>query len=322
MGQEKNHVIEALIAATTAPGAIHKLQELGMTADAAAQIIAHTAQIPAFQQKFNALTNVQLRPMQSDKLVFLHLPKCGGTTLHHMLVGWYGTDAVHMERHNGLYFYSARNLASKNLFSGHYDFYATQLVPGRPKLITFLREPRSRLISLYHFHRAHRPDLPENQRQGLIKWATTYDINDYFANPQVRNHPALNNSITRYLSNQPQQGPVSANVTEGDESIEDLCKQALANLHHFDFIGLMEDYDASITKLCRILGRAKPDTIGHALNFETLGDTHSSLRQIEKQPVTEETHRLMDELVAQDEIVYNAAKALNTAPKNIKDTSS
>ncbi|MEM7318134.1 MAG: sulfotransferase family 2 domain-containing protein, partial [Pseudomonadota bacterium] len=104
-----------------------------------------------------AQTALRERPalgeLDEDRVVFLHIPKCGGTTLHHMLGEWYGTDKVHPERHNRLYQWSAANLTSSRVFSGHYDFYSTRLIPGNVRRISFLRDPIARLLSLYHFHR-------------------------------------------------------------------------------------------------------------------------------------------------------------------------
>ena len=238
--------------------------------------------------------------LEAERLVFLHIPKCGGTTLHNMLVDWYGARNMHPERHNGLYFYSARHLAAKTLFSGHYDYYATRLVPGTPKVITFLRDPRSRLVSLYNFHRSHRDDLIERFNLTLARWANMYDIDEYFADPKVRAHPAINNSIARHLSNQPQLGRASGNVQAGGTPVEVLRDQAIANLANFDFVGLMEDYDASIARLAALLDKPLPDTI----------DTDPNMKKIEKQRASEKTHALMDELVQEDEAVYGFARQL------------
>lgn len=314
MGREQDHVIEALLEATKAPGAVPKLAALGMSDEAARQIIRHLSQIPAFERGLSARMDVSyaetLLPLDIERLVLLHIPKCGGTTLHNMLVGWYGAAALHRERHNNLYFYSARDLASKRLFSGHYDYVSTRLVPGRKKLITFLRDPRSRLISLYNFHRSHRDDVIERHQLTLARWANMYDIDAYFADPKVRAHPAVNNSLARYLSDQPQLGRHAGDVTRSAVPVETLAAQAKANLAQFDFIGFMEEYDRSIAQLAGLLGYSLPDRIEQARKFEDLIATDPNMKRIEKQTATEETHRLIDDLVCHDEAVYDHARSL------------
>jgi hypothetical protein len=314
MNLENKKVVNALIKATSAPGAIAKLKALKMSPEAAADIIRHVSTIPAFTRNLGQGTGVngtrRLQPLNAERLVFLHLPKCGGTTLHNMLVDWYGPANMHPERFNGLYQSSVQDLASKTLFSGHYDYYSTQLVPGNPRLITFLRDPRSRLVSLYHFHRSHREDHIEKHGLKLARWANAYDIDEYFANPEVRAHPGINNTITRNLSSQPLVGPNSVDVNLNETPIEVLREQATANLARFDFVGFIEDYDASIARLTKILNRPIPKTIERARNFATLDETSPHMKKIDKQEPSAKTHALMSDLVHEDEIVYQFAKKL------------
>lgn len=315
MSREHDLIIASLVQSATAPGAAAKLKELNLTPAAVQQLIKHISQIPAFKrniaQRMDTDNRLEVLDLETERLVFLHIPKCGGTTLHNMLVNWYGSQKMHPERHNGLYFYSARDLASKTLFSGHYDYYATQLIPGSPRLITFLRDPRSRLISLYNFHRSHRTEVIERFNLTLAKWATENDIDAYFADERVRAHPAINNSIARHLSNQPQLGRASGDVTASDVPIETLRDQAIANLERFDFVGLMEDYDASIIRLTTLLGRKLPQQISRARDFETLIEHDPNMRKIDKQVPSDRTHALLDDLVREDEAVYTFAKTLH-----------
>lgn len=314
MSSEYDMVIASLMQSAHAPGAAEKLKQYNLPPGAAQDVIKHLSQIPAFKRNLAERMDMGEAPdvvgLNTERLVFLHIPKCGGTTLHNMLVDWYGQENMHQERHNGLYYYSARDLATKTLFSGHYDYYATQLVPGSPRLITFLRDPRSRLISLYHFHRSHREELIERYNLTLARWANENNIDDYFANEQVRAHPAINNSITRHLSNQPQLGRASGDIEAGGIPVEVLRDQAIANLANFDFVGMMEDYDTSITRLTTLLGKPAPEEIGRARNFETLIETDPNMKKIDKQTPTDKTHALLDDLVREDEAVYDFAKTL------------
>lgn len=260
----------------------------------------------------------RVRPLGEEKVVFLHLPKCGGTTLHALLEQWFGAGALHPERLNGLYFATAAQLAAKRVFSGHFDFYATQLVPGRRLLISFMRDPVERLISLYNFHRAHRPDVVERDRLLLAGLAGKYDIDAYFRAAEVRAHPAINNSIVRYLSDQPQI-PHLAPAAAAETSIEALCAQAVRNLDAFAFIGFMDDYDGSVGRLARRLGKPPVVRIERRQVLDDLMQTNPGMRLIERQRPNEETLAQMEDLVRWDRVVYAAARrkflpAEETAP--------
>lgn len=250
-----------------------------------------------------------LRPLDEERIVFLHIPKCGGTTLHDLLSTWFGASALHLERHNQLYFYAAGDLASKTLFSGHFDYYSTQLIPGRKTLVSFLRDPRQRLISLYHFHRAHRPEVIAKQNLQLAKWANELDIDAYFADPKIRAHPAINNAIARYMSNCPQLS-IAPTAAFAPVTVADLAQQAMANLANFTFIGFMDDYDASLARLADLLGKPRPEQVKKLQVLDDLMETNPGMHRIEKQQPSAETLNSLDDLVCHDYLVYREAHRL------------
>jgi hypothetical protein len=257
--------------------------------------------------RFHQRMTEGLRPLQ-DRVVNLHIPKCGGTTLHHLLTAWWSPEAVHRERFNGLYYYSAANLASKQVFSGHYDFYSIQLVPGRPRLISFLREPKQRLVSLYNFHRAHRPDAARQNR--MVQWAQEQDIDAYFANETVRSHAAIDNTFARYLSDVPQVPHRWIEQTAPlAPPVEVMAEQALANLQRFDFIGFLDRYDASIARLAALLGKPGPGEVPKHQVLDRLMDSNPGMRKIEKQEPSRQTLAEMEDLVRFDQQIYAAARS-------------
>lgn len=314
MSSDYDAVIASLMQSAEAPDAADKLRELQIDPETVQHLIKHLSQIPGVKPNPSPYLDVgpvhDVVDLDSERAVFMHIPRCGGSTLHNILVNWYGPVNLHSDRVNGLYYYSARNLASKKLFSGHYDYYATQLVPGNPRLMVFLRDPRDRLISLYHIHRAHREELIERRNLVLARWANQYDINEYFAHPEVRAHPAINNAITRHLSSQPQLGQALGNVDGAHLPIEVLRDQAIGNLANFDFIGLMQHYDISVARLAKLLGKQVPAKIAHERNFDTLIETDPNMKRIDRQIPNAKTHALLDELVCEDEIVYEFAVQL------------
>lgn len=251
-----------------------------------------------------------LQPCDTDRVVFLHVPKCGGTTLHGILSQWFGPQNMHPERFNELYSYTGAQLASSLVFSGHYDFYATGLIPGPKKLISFLRDPAERLVSLYNFHRAHTPEVIEQNNLLLPRWANTYDIDDYFAQPEIRSHPAVNNMIVRVFSNIPQTTPSILSPALREPTMDEMLEQALENLEKFTFIGFMDTYDADVNRLAGVL-ECDPltDTPKHQV-LDTLMETGGALRKIEKQRPSPECRDSMEEMIQYDRKFYARAREL------------
>src|SRR5690606_3005039 len=97
--------------------------------------------------------------MRKDKnLIFLHLPKNGGKTIHFVLnriyasdetfhVDWVGTKG-NLENFHQM----PESRRSKiKLLKGHFNFGEHRYLIGETEYITFLREPHERILSYYHY---------------------------------------------------------------------------------------------------------------------------------------------------------------------------
>lgn len=252
----------------------------------------------------------KLQPCNLERTVFLHVPKCGGTTLHHMLSQWFGPMNMHPERNNDIYRYSAANLASSRVFSGHFDFYATTLMPGPKKLISFLRDPAERLVSLYNFHRAHTRKIIERDNLLLPRWANKYDIDAYFAHPDIRAHSAVNNSMVRYFSDIPQVAPSMRSGELPNATLDEMLEQALANLEKFAFVGFMDRYDADVDRLADTLGRDRPAELRKHQVLDEMMQSNPNMRKIERQRPSSETRENIEGLIYYDRLFYARAREL------------
>jgi hypothetical protein len=253
----------------------------------------------------------KLRPADMDRVVFLHVPKCGGTSLHDILGDWYGPQNVHPERFNELYSYTGAQLATAQVFSGHYDYYATTLIPGSKKMISFLRDPSARLVSLYNFHRAHTPQIIARNNLLLPRWANELDIDDYFAEDKIRTHPAINNMIVRAFSNIPQTSPSIIGPKLTEVSLDVMLEQALENLEKFAFVGFMDTYDADVNRLAQVLGFPPLTDTPKQQVLDTLMDAgDNDMQKIQKQQPSAECRDRIEEIIQYDRIFYTRARAL------------
>jgi hypothetical protein len=82
------------------------------------------------------------------RIAFVHIPKAGGTSLISALLEYYPKHTRALYRHRGD---SLENLSNKQLIAGHfgYDFARTT----GAQLVTILRHPAERVISVYYYWR-------------------------------------------------------------------------------------------------------------------------------------------------------------------------
>ena len=142
----------------------------------------------------------QFHPLELDspRLVFVHIEKCAGTTLRMMLETQFSPSRICPERFDGLGNWTINELASYDLFAGHFNLSVTRSIPGRVRVITMLREPKARLISLFHFWKSHLPDAGRD-RHNLMALARDLDAEAFFSKPFVRSHPSIRDAMTSQL---------------------------------------------------------------------------------------------------------------------------
>ena len=250
------------------------------------------------------------KDLETPKLVFLHHPKTGGTTLHHMLLKAFDPKEVCPERFNGLRHWPAGELAGYRFFSGHFDLPSVRLIPGRKKIVTMIREPVARLISLYYFQRAHRTEAIERHRLKLARLANKYGMKDFFSDPEVRLHPGINNSLTRLLVDTLERDRWEHDARLDAPSSDQFTELALRELSSLDAFGLVERFDDSVKLICAATGLQVPAAIERRQVLDVIMVQEPGLKRIEKEPVTDEIRRLITELVQIDLSVYARARDL------------
>src|SRR5262249_22485998 len=236
--------------------------------------------------------------------------KTGGTTLHHILMRGFDEDEICPERFNGLQHYSAGDLARYRYFSGHFDLLSVSLIPGEKKIITMLREPISRLISLYYFQREHKAETIERNNLELARLANAYTMKEFFEAKEVRMHPGINNALTRTLvghfdSYRWEQG---ASSYSGD--MEHHAQAAIRELTKLDAFGLLDRYNESVELICDAVGLDVPQLIEKKQVLDVVMEEEPGLRKIEREPVTDEILHLIRGVVRTDLKVYFHAQRL------------
>jgi hypothetical protein len=253
------------------------------------------------------------------RLIFLHLPKTGGTSLHHQLGQAFGHQLICPERFSRLEILSDEELATYRFFSGHYHFDQIRLVPGARYVLTVLRDPIERVLSNYYFWRRHRPaiieafdlDGPRIARNGTL---LTFLESEH---PVVRE--SSDNQVARYLA-----GNVEVDSEGRFHLIEDgssrpitrseVLERALSNLSSIDTVGFVNDLEGVYATVASDWGWL-PIVPLPRLNTRTTVD--DNLEEVLEEETTPAIASVLHRFTELDRIVYDTALAGRSQPRSI-----
>ncbi|MBB6308355.1 sulfotransferase family 2 domain-containing protein [Xanthobacter tagetidis] len=251
-------------------------------------------------------------------VVFLHIPKCAGTSLHMALMAHFA-DTACPERHNGLANWPAGALGRCRFFSGHFDFPSLRLIPGhKVSVVTLLRRPAERLVSLYRFLRAHPPAAAAADGAGgrLAALARRLDPVAFFRHEALARHPAINNAIVRQLSGPlPQKrwdalDPAAAyGAAPADRAPEQALATAQINLMTMAAFGLVEHMDLSVARIFAALGLPAPGSIAHFQVTDRIAQEHPALEAVDPVPLGPALAEALAPHTTLDDRLYAAAAA-------------
>ena len=185
-----------------------------------------------------------MRFVSEPLLVFIHLPKTGGTTLESLLRHHYGESLGAVKTRSARDAEDFRRRLAATLaagpvraIKGHFTFGLSDLLPADARYVTILREPIERTLSHYHQNATHGgkwhsrllPPAPEGM--SLVEWIERGYIPD--------------NLQTRMLCGL---------VSPWDELPAGALEQAKRNLSGFAYVGTTERFEEFMALLNVELG--------------------------------------------------------------------
>jgi hypothetical protein len=199
---------------------------------------------PQSRNELATVTPDTKKDLDNEALIFLHLPKCGGTTLNR-IIEWeypplqiFSIDPSFFRwSHRKVSRWSRERLGRMKVFKGHMPFGLHERLPQPATYITYLREPVERVISEYYFalhYRLH----PQYQRMQTLTLA------DYVCKTP---HHNLQTKLIAGRGNYP-----DFLAGECDDGTVALAKENLAR--HFRFAGLTERFDEGLAILKLLFG--------------------------------------------------------------------
>lgn len=232
-------------------------------------------------------------------LVFIHIPKTAGSTLHSILPNFYKhhyyVDGLHVIRDLGAFKeISPEEQNSFDVIRGHFTHELLPLVNDKITL-TYLRDPVDRFLSAYYYLKQ-------------ATWSPYYEvvkemnhIEDFI---EFSKKMGRDNVQTRHLA-----GDIShmldSSITPTDFTIDGdkLLDVAKENLKKIDYVFLTKQFDASLIILKKELGWKKP------LLYKVQNKT------IKRQSVAEIDPAIIlkiQDLNKQDVALFEAAKIQNS----------
>lgn len=236
--------------------------------------------------------------MNDLKFVFMHVPKCAGTSVHNFLLQNVPEARLCPERFNNFHALSIEELDRFNLFSAHTDFAGVQRIPGRKFTLTTLRDPKERVLSLYRFWRSHDKGTAFRNRLWGPLAAHCLSFPDFlrYEGPGIQSN--IRNAMVRNFLGRAWADDRGALVID-DASAVDL---ALRNLETFDLIGMSDDFASMLNELSAILGVKPPRDIPI--------DNRSPPDEADRESHTSEVSELVDELTRLDRTFFEGARAI------------
>ncbi|MGB7521950.1 MAG: sulfotransferase family 2 domain-containing protein, partial [Spirulinaceae cyanobacterium] len=188
------------------------------------------------------MVDLENNSKQEESLLFLHIPKAGGSTLTTILDKQYQKQEVYKIRElKDLDILNNADKKSKNQFkviTGHFPFGLHEDLLQKCSYITMLREPTERLISLYYYIRS---SVEHRLHQQIVSKQMT--LEEFVSSGILE---TTDNCQTRLISGQME-------VEFGCAS-QEMLAMAKDNLQKMAVVGILENLDETLVLIKKNLG--------------------------------------------------------------------
>lgn len=235
-----------------------------------------------------------------SRILVIHTMKTGGSSLRRIIQSEIGVDAIYpsdqdlTELPHGWYpgpksllgSLEAGDTHTADVLIGHLPYVLADAMQPRPKVVTLLREPVARTVSMMEHRRRHTPSLRSASYRQLLD-------HEPFVMGQVKDY-----QTKIFAFDSIAECPDHVNVPLAID--DDRFERALARLEKVDVLGLTENIPTFLAELCNTTWLE---------NLEPLRHNEGGYGQPDLPPDVLE--RIL-ELTARDRVLYERARQLVT----------
>ena len=236
------------------------------------------------------------------KIVFLHVPKTGGTSVHDYLVGKFPRDKVCPHRFNTLRDHTQEELNQYRYFSGHFDMDAIEHIEGEKDVFSFFRDPKNTVLSLYYFWRSHKQSVIEKNNLVGPRLAKSMGLLEFLNSANGPIPSNINNYTTRVLIGKMYCGPGGKFLYPEDEVFD----RAVEKIDQMKTFGIMDCYEQSYRVVLNNLGFEPPEVVPHARDSKNNSEPYTE--KVVKEEITEEIDAAIKSVTSYDQKVYEYAR--------------
>jgi hypothetical protein len=242
---------------------------------------------------------------RGEPVSFLHFERTAGTTLATMLTEKFhplqiATAPLPLDVPDTDHLLDG--IDDHKLVWGHYDLPGFRRLAPRRRIITLLREPTQRILSLYYFWRSIHPSQLALFEDSRVERAHTLGLLDFLHSDHPPIRDSIDNVYVRRLAG------LNGGATANDplaQNPQAALASALSALQHVAFVGIVEHMGETLAGmgdvLCTDLGTMPP-----RLNDSTENSTHhpAIYRHVEREELTPDIRHVLARLTRLDQVIY------------------
>jgi hypothetical protein len=253
------------------------------------------------------------KKLKPKRVIFLHAEKTGGTSIQAMLSKSLSADEIFCEHDDTMYWRSPSEINKYKVLCGHFNYDTTRLfTPGDNQLVTMVREPGMRILSLYNFWRAHHETHPNHTIYHSIAWEKGFA--EFLKDDKIILSRHVLNNMAWYIAGEEvwNEWRTMINFSE-DEQRNYLATIVTPFLQKrmdlFGFIGIQEKFSESVSKIYRLIGKEPPTMILKENSFEgnVLSAAHFRKDITAKRIINDHEKKEIYQVAKIDDIIYKIA---------------